>query len=240
MMQKVAWKAKKTRCGIVVPSRGSKVTSCRATWPRPPIEVAGPVERERIADQRPRDGRDRDRGDAHHERVERVLRAHEARVEEPEPERHHQDERGRGEHPGRVARVDLGGLREDQDVHHAPTGVTARSSVSPRADADHPLQRHDEDLAVADLAGPTALAEGIDRRLDERIGDRDLEADLVGEPDLHGRAAVGLDPVELTAVALDPADREPAHVGAVEGLQHVVRLLRPDDADHEFHSPAPL
>ncbi len=27
MMQKVAWKAKKTRCGIVVPSRGAKSTS---------------------------------------------------------------------------------------------------------------------------------------------------------------------------------------------------------------------
>ncbi len=26
MMQNVAWKAKKTRCGIVVPSRGSKPT----------------------------------------------------------------------------------------------------------------------------------------------------------------------------------------------------------------------
>jgi hypothetical protein len=31
MMQKVAWNAKKTRCGIVVPSRGSKVTSFRPT-----------------------------------------------------------------------------------------------------------------------------------------------------------------------------------------------------------------
>ena len=27
MMQKVAWKAMKSRCGIVVPSRGTKVTS---------------------------------------------------------------------------------------------------------------------------------------------------------------------------------------------------------------------
>ncbi len=29
MMQKVAWKAKKTRCGIVVPSRGVNPTSLR-------------------------------------------------------------------------------------------------------------------------------------------------------------------------------------------------------------------
>ena len=31
MMQKVAWKAKKTRWGMVVPSRGTNVTSCRPT-----------------------------------------------------------------------------------------------------------------------------------------------------------------------------------------------------------------
>ncbi len=42
MTQKVAWKAKKTRCGIVVPSRGSKVTSCSPTWPRPPIRSPVP------------------------------------------------------------------------------------------------------------------------------------------------------------------------------------------------------
>ena len=43
---------------------------------------------------------------------------------------------------------------------------------------------------------------------DERVGDGDLEADLLGEPHLHGRAAIGLDAVELTAVALDPAHRD--------------------------------
>ena len=57
------------------------------------------------------------------------------------------------------------------------------------------------------------------------------------EPHLHGRAAVGLDAVELAAVALDAAHREPAHLGAVERLEHVVRLLRADDADHELHGP---
>src|SRR4029079_16841428 len=70
-------------------------------------------------------------GDRHHERVERVLRAHEARVEEPERRRHHQDERGCGEHPGRVARVHLGDLCQHQRVHYESTGVTAPWSVSP-------------------------------------------------------------------------------------------------------------
>ena len=42
MMQNVAWKAKKTRCGIVVPSRGAKATSCRKAWSRPPIDAPSP------------------------------------------------------------------------------------------------------------------------------------------------------------------------------------------------------
>jgi hypothetical protein len=42
MMQKVAWNAKKTRCGIVVPSRGSNVTSCRNALFRPPIRSPVP------------------------------------------------------------------------------------------------------------------------------------------------------------------------------------------------------
>jgi hypothetical protein len=42
MMQKVAWKAMKTRWGMVVPSRGVKSTPCRPTWSRPPIRLAVP------------------------------------------------------------------------------------------------------------------------------------------------------------------------------------------------------
>ena len=71
--------------------------------------------------------------------------------------------------------------------------------------------------------------------VDEVVGDRDLEPDLVGEADLDRGPAIGLDPVELAAVALDPADRDAAHLGAIERLEHVVGLLRPDDADHQLH-----
>ena len=55
---------------------------------------------------------DRKRGDAHHERVECVLRAYEPRVEQAERRRHQKDERRRNEHPGRVARIDAGDLSE--------------------------------------------------------------------------------------------------------------------------------
>ena len=42
MMQNVAWKAKKTRWGIVVPSRGSKPTPLSRMWSRPPKILAVP------------------------------------------------------------------------------------------------------------------------------------------------------------------------------------------------------
>jgi hypothetical protein len=42
MMQNVPWKTKNNRCGIVVPSRGSNVTSFRNAWPRPPMRSPVP------------------------------------------------------------------------------------------------------------------------------------------------------------------------------------------------------
>ena len=38
-MQNVAWKAKNSRCGIVVPSRGSKATPRRNAWSNPPMSA---------------------------------------------------------------------------------------------------------------------------------------------------------------------------------------------------------
>ena len=131
---------------------------------------------------------------------------HQAGVEEAERGGHQQHERGRHQHPRRVAGVHLGRLGQDRAHHEPCTGVTAPSIGLARADADHLLERNDEDLAVADLPGLRALAEGVDGGLDERLRDRDLEADLLGQPHLHGRAAVGLDPVQLAAVALHTAE----------------------------------
>ena len=42
MMQNVAWKAKKTRCGIVVPSRGSNATSLQERVVEAADEAAAP------------------------------------------------------------------------------------------------------------------------------------------------------------------------------------------------------
>ena len=121
-------------------------------------EVTALAEGEGIAHRRPRHGRDRDPRDAHHEGVERVLRADEARVEEPEGRGHEQDERGGDEHPRGIARVDLGHLCDEHAAHLA-TGVTAPLSVSPVRMRTACSSGQDEDLAVADLAGLRRLSE---------------------------------------------------------------------------------
>src|SRR5262249_52643709 len=97
------------------------------------------------------------------------------------------------------------------------------------------LEVDHEHLPVADVPGAPALAERIDGRLDELVGYRDLEAHLLGQADLDGRAAIRLDAVELPTVALHPAHREPPHLGAIQGFKDSVRLLGADNPDHQLH-----
>ena len=232
MMQNVAWKAKNRRCGIVEPVARLEADVLQERVVEAADDLVAVAEGERVADGRPGHRRDRDRRDAHHERVERVLRAHEPRVEEAERGGHEQDERGGDEHPRGVARV-------DRPTSGSLTGVTApcrsrpvrmrtaRSSgttkilPSPTSPVRPPSQS-------ASIVGST-----------NGVGDRDLEADLLGEAHLHRGAAVGLDAVELAAVALHAAHRYSAHLGAVERLQHVVGLLGPNDPDDELHLSHP-
>src|SRR5436305_1602967 len=89
-------------------------------------ETVSVAEGERVPDHRPGDRHHSQRADAHHVGVERVLRAYQPGVEEPERGRHHQYERCRDEHPRRVTGVDLRSERR-----HGLTGVTAALSVSP-------------------------------------------------------------------------------------------------------------
>jgi hypothetical protein len=59
------------------------------------------------------------------------------------------------------------------------------------ADADGVVERQDEDLAVADLpriAAARRVNDRLDRRLDERLVDGDLQLDLGQQPDLELRA----------------------------------------------------
>ena len=115
------------------------------------------------------------------------------------------------------------------------TGVTAPSSVSPVRIRTARSSGRTKILPspTSPVLPPSQSASIVGWTNASR--DRDLEPDLLGERHLHGRAAVGLDPLELAAVALDAADRDAAHLGAVERLEHVVGLLGPDDADHQLH-----
>src|SRR4051812_42252227 len=79
--------------------------------------------------------------------------------------------------------------------------ASRRRGRSPRPDAHGALERDHEDLAVADVAGAGRFADGAEGALHELVRDGDLEADLVRQPHLHGRPAVGLDPLELSPVA---------------------------------------
>ena len=169
MMQNVAWKAKNTSCGIGGPLARREGDVREEGVVEAADEGARPVERERVADHRPRDGRDRDRGDAHHEGVERVLGPHQPGVEEPERRRHHQDEGGGGEHPGGVAGVD----RLPRQRRASAPPASRRPRRSRRSGCARPARSGEhEDLAVAHLARPAALAQRVDRRLDERLATR--------------------------------------------------------------------
>ena len=216
---------------MCVPARGSNADAAQERVAEAADEAAVAVERQRVADHRPRDRGDRQRGDAHHERVQRVLRAHEARVEEAQRRRHEQHQRGGGEHPGGVARV-------HSRRHHAPTGVTAALSVSPvrmRTTCSSPTTKI-LPSPTSPVRPPSHSASIVGS--DELVGHGDLEAHLVGHADAHGRAAVGLHAVELPAVPLHGAHGEPAHLCAIQRLQHLVGLLWPHDPDHELHAAA--
>ena len=103
------------------------------------------------------------------------------------------------------------------------------------ADPHHALQREHEDLAVADVAGPPAITERLERRLDEVVGDRDLEADLLRETHLDRRAAVGLDPFVQPTIDALCEGAQTGDVGDgkifVVPLERVVRIRTGDTDD---------
>src|SRR5258708_26960910 len=107
------------------------------------------------------------------------------------------------------------------------------------ADAINILDWQNEYFSVADIAGARSIDDGIHGRLDEMIRDADLDPHFVGELHLHRRAAVGFDALDLAAVTLNAADREPRDFRAEKRFEDVVQTLRPNNCDNEFHS-APL
>jgi len=87
-----------------------------------PRAVAG--ERKAVAERHPQDRHQRRRGEALRHGGEHVLLAHHAGIEQCKPrDRHHQDDAGGDDHPGRIGAIDLGG---------AAGGLTERGRAAQR------------------------------------------------------------------------------------------------------------
>src|SRR5688500_10848827 len=88
------------------------------------------------------------------------------------------------------------------------------------ADAHAVVERHDEDLAVADGAGVAdagGMDDGLDGRLHECVIDGDLELELGQQADLELLAAVDLGEAALPAATADVADGHQVDVALVQG-----------------------
>src|SRR4030095_14825226 len=108
------------------------------------------------------------------------------------------------------------------------------------ADAHSLLDRRDEDLAVADLAGAGGLADGVHGAFDLAVLDHQLDLDLGQEA--HGvlGAAIDLGLALLPAEPLDLADRQALDAKPGERVAHLVELEGLEDRHHQFHCRLPF
>src|ERR1039457_3113953 len=103
------------------------------------------------------------------------------------------------------------------------------------ADADGVLDRGDEDLAVADLAGLGSLDDGIDAAVGVAILDDNLDFHLGQEIDDVLGAAIQLGMTLLPAKALYFRDGEAGDTDLGERLAHLLELERLDDGGDLLH-----
>src|SRR5437867_5785041 len=104
-----------------------------------------------------------------------------------------------------------------------------------RADAHRRLDRIDEDLAVADVAGLGPAGAHFVDLVDEVVRNDDLDLDLGKEVDRVLAAAVELGVALLPAEAAHLRHGHPDHPDGGERLLHVVQLERLDNRLDLFH-----
>src|SRR5688500_11301398 len=92
------------------------------------------------------------------------------------------------------------------------------------ADADDLLKRHDENLAVADLAGVRRPFDRLDHLLEQLVLDRGLDLHLGQEIDHVFRAAIELGVALLPAKPLDLGHGDSLHPDRRQRLAHLVEL----------------
>src|SRR5450432_3757681 len=108
------------------------------------------------------------------------------------------------------------------------------------ADADHLLERRDEDLAVADLARARGGFDRLDDAIDDRIVDGGLDLPFRQEVDDVLGAPIELRVSLLPAEALDFRHRDALHADGAQGFTHFVEFERLDDCGHHLHCPTSL
>src|ERR1051326_5345877 len=103
------------------------------------------------------------------------------------------------------------------------------------ANADHPLDRLHEDLAVTDLTGPRRRQDRVDAGLHERLGADHLDLHLLVKFHDERRAAILADDLMLAAVTAHATQRDAGDPGAKQRRLHLRQALRPYDRRDQFH-----
>ena len=107
MIANVPWKAMNSTCGISTSPLRLEPDAAQEEVRGVADPVVAGGERQRVAEHRPQHADESQRDEAHHHRVERVLRADQAAVEEGQRRRHQQHQRGGDQHPGGVGPTEL-------------------------------------------------------------------------------------------------------------------------------------
>ena len=140
MIANVPWKHMNSTCGMRRPV-GSSPTPRRNSREVSPIQLLPGGERQRVADDRPQHAHESERDEAHHHRVERVLRADQPAVEERERGRHQQHERRRDQHPCSVGLVHILTSKRTKRMKATALRLTGRAARTSNADPNHVLSR---------------------------------------------------------------------------------------------------
>src|SRR5205823_11900043 len=125
------------------------------------------------------------------------------------------------------------------DRSHALLFLNGSRSSLAGANADHILDRGDEDLAVPDPAGAATLDDGLDGFRDPLVRDQHGDLHLGEEIDDVLRPAVELRVTPLAAEALHLAHRQALHPHAGQPFLHLVELVGLDDRVDPLHGLTP-
>src|SRR5579884_218686 len=104
------------------------------------------------------------------------------------------------------------------------------------ADADGLVDRQDEDLPVADLAGARRADDGVDHRVHPRLLDHGLDLHLALQGDVGPRPAVDLGVAALRAAADHLGHGQPGDAELVERVLHHLQAVGTDDRLDLLHA----